>query len=383
MDKKINVAMAGWGSGWHAYPIKSMIEYLDKKPEFLKNIGSICRFGQKWRLEEKIFFSLIVNKKFMLRFVSIQSWKFRRETKFVSILKNIRDVFLFATGFFQAFFFLIRYRIDVVFCKWWFVALPVAVAWWFLRKKIVLHESDTHPGLVNRIVSHLSKHKFAWFPDVIKWAEVVWQIISDSFILKKKWEKQQDIELIKSPVIDAIDNSNNKKTQLLVSWWSLWSKSLYEKFYSVLKKLNWEQLSWYEIFLIWWFMKENQWLNKKFNWIKNIHIFDFVSQKEMALLCQHCDIWLCRGGSTSMAEMKLFNIKLRIVPIPWSHDQYDNAKYYVEKHNDVLLDQKVGFEKNLKIHLLKFAWFKKEIKQLDLKNKIWKTKDLIWRAIIQ
>jgi len=169
--------MAGWGSGWHAYPIKSMIEYLDKKPKLSKKIGNVCRFGQKWSLEEKTFFSLLVHKKIRLRFVTIFSGKFRRETKFVSILKNIRDIFLFVIGFFQSLFFLIKYRIDVIFCKWWFVALPVAVAWWVLRKKIVLHESDTHPGLVNRIVSHLSKHKFAGFPGVIKWAEIVWQII--------------------------------------------------------------------------------------------------------------------------------------------------------------------------------------------------------------
>jgi hypothetical protein len=44
---------------------------------------------------------------------------------------------------FQSLVYLLRFRIDVVFCKGGYVALPVVVAAWILRKKILVHESDT------------------------------------------------------------------------------------------------------------------------------------------------------------------------------------------------------------------------------------------------
>ena len=36
----------------------------------------------------------------------------------------------------------------------------------------------------------------------------------------------------------------------------------------------------------------------------------------------------------------LYNLKIVMVPIPRTHDQYDNAKFYVEKYQDILLDSK-------------------------------------------
>ncbi|MEI6774995.1 MAG: glycosyltransferase [bacterium] len=78
-------------------------------------------------------------------------------------MKNIPDFFLFIFGCFQSLFWLLYYRIDVVFCKGGYVALPVVLAAALLRRKIILHESDTHPGLVNRIASRFAKKSFTGF----------------------------------------------------------------------------------------------------------------------------------------------------------------------------------------------------------------------------
>ena len=69
------------------------------------------------------------------------------------MFKNIRDLFLVGVGFIQSLFKLILWRPDVVFTKGGYVCLPVGIAAKLLRIPLVIHDSDAHPGLTNRILS--------------------------------------------------------------------------------------------------------------------------------------------------------------------------------------------------------------------------------------
>ncbi len=73
------------------------------------------------------------------------------------VILNIRDVFLVIAGFFQSFCKLIVWRPDVVFAKGGYVCLPVGVAAYILHIPLVIHDSDAHPGLTNRILSKWAK----------------------------------------------------------------------------------------------------------------------------------------------------------------------------------------------------------------------------------
>ncbi len=69
------------------------------------------------------------------------------------VLKNIRDGFLVVAGFVQGFVKMVIWRPDVVFTKGGFVCLPVGYAAHILGIPLVIHDSDAHPGLTNRILS--------------------------------------------------------------------------------------------------------------------------------------------------------------------------------------------------------------------------------------
>lgn len=69
------------------------------------------------------------------------------------ILRNIRDVFLVAVGYLQSLWTLVKFRPDVVFTKGGFVCLPVGLAAATLHIPLVIHDSDAHPGLTNRILA--------------------------------------------------------------------------------------------------------------------------------------------------------------------------------------------------------------------------------------
>lgn len=69
------------------------------------------------------------------------------------VLPNIRDSIFIAVGTLQSVVKLLMWRPDVIFCKGGYVCLPVGLAAHWLRIPLVLHDSDAHPGLTNRVLS--------------------------------------------------------------------------------------------------------------------------------------------------------------------------------------------------------------------------------------
>ena len=51
-----------------------------------------------------------------------------------------------------------KWRPDVIFIKGGYVCLPVGYAARLLRIPLVLHDSDAHPGLTNRLLSPSRRH---------------------------------------------------------------------------------------------------------------------------------------------------------------------------------------------------------------------------------
>ena len=73
------------------------------------------------------------------------------------LLPNLRDGLKVAIGFFQSLFKLMAWRPDVIFIKGGYVCLPVGYAARLLRIPLVLHDSDAHPGLTNRLLSPFAR----------------------------------------------------------------------------------------------------------------------------------------------------------------------------------------------------------------------------------
>lgn len=69
------------------------------------------------------------------------------------VLPNLRDMLLVGIGGLQSIVKLLVWRPDVVFTKGGFVCLPVGLAAKLLHIPLVIHDSDAHPGLTNRILS--------------------------------------------------------------------------------------------------------------------------------------------------------------------------------------------------------------------------------------
>lgn len=335
----MNTAFAWGWTWWHVFPIKTLIEYIFENKQIYNEFNHIFWIWEKNSLEEKICFN-IKNEK--LKFIPIYSGKLRREKTLKAFLLNILDLFKFFYWIIQSIFIIKKYNIDKIFCKWWYVALPIVIAGYFCRKDVFLHESDTVPWLVNKIASKFAKINFVWFPDVLKNSIHTWQIISNQIV------NYEDIPLW----------FDLNKTNILVTWWSQGSRFIYNKLLNFLEE---NDSSNFNFFVVLWI--KNLSFKSKFEKFSNVKTFDFLEQKQIWYLYSICDIWITRWSATLLAEQKLRNIKLIIIPLLWTwwNHQYYNWLFYQKTYDDLLIEQN-NF-KTFKNILFDYISYKKSIPQ--------------------
>lgn len=106
--------------------------------------------------------SIMAKAPFEVRIKRIYAGKLRRYHKVIwwrqlldvgTMLHNVADIFLVGIGYLQSLKFLLKVKPDVVFTKGGFVCLPVGLAAKTLKIPLVVHDSDAHPGLTNRVLA--------------------------------------------------------------------------------------------------------------------------------------------------------------------------------------------------------------------------------------
>lgn len=151
----MKILAVGGGSGGHVTPVVAVLRecrqrhpdaeirfWCDKK--FRPQAASIVR-----TFDETIPVQAIASGK-LRRYNTLSAWQMLRPS---ILLPNLRDLVFVAAGVIQSIGKLLVWRPDVVFTKGGFVCLPVGFAAHLLRIPLVIHDSDAHPGLTNRILS--------------------------------------------------------------------------------------------------------------------------------------------------------------------------------------------------------------------------------------
>lgn len=152
----MRVLSVGGGSGGHVTPVVAVLKELRaKQPKVELRFWVDRKFAPQARtimssFDESISVHTIVAGK-LRRYHHLSLLQHLLWPSLV--LKNIGDAFLVGVGFIQSLFKLIVWRPDVVFTKGGYVCLPVGMAAHVLRIPLVIHDSDAHPGLTNRILS--------------------------------------------------------------------------------------------------------------------------------------------------------------------------------------------------------------------------------------
>jgi UDP-N-acetylglucosamine--N-acetylmuramyl-(pentapeptide) pyrophosphoryl-undecaprenol N-acetylglucosamine transferase len=153
----MRILLVGGGSGGHVTPLKAVAEVLRTHQDVDIAVVSDKRF----ETQTKQIFKDVPK----IPIKTIFSGKLRRYNgksllwhivHLPTLLLNIRDMFYTAIGVGQSFLLLRRTKVDIIFCKGGFVCLPVGMAAHLLKIPFVIHDSDTHAGLTNRILARWS-----------------------------------------------------------------------------------------------------------------------------------------------------------------------------------------------------------------------------------
>jgi UDP-N-acetylglucosamine--N-acetylmuramyl-(pentapeptide) pyrophosphoryl-undecaprenol N-acetylglucosamine transferase len=150
----VTIALVGGGSGGHITPLLAVAQELKKQQPDVK-LAYIGEKGGK-------FFDIAQTNQLIQESYAVSAGKFRRyysKSKLAQIfdiktnLLNARDAFRVARGYRQSLKLLRNMRPDVVFIKGGFVAVPVGKACAKLGIPYLTHDSDTVPGLANRLIA--------------------------------------------------------------------------------------------------------------------------------------------------------------------------------------------------------------------------------------
>lgn len=154
MKKKIRILLTGGGSGGHIFPLISVYEEL-------KNIAvqNNLDFEFFYMGPKDNWSQILIENGIKMNYINGGKW--RRYFSFLNFLDFFRVLFSFMQSLFKMFFIMP----DVIFSKGGPGALPVVFAGWFYRIPVVIHDSDSYPGLTNLLSARFAKKILLAFDD--------------------------------------------------------------------------------------------------------------------------------------------------------------------------------------------------------------------------
>ncbi len=150
----MKILFTGGGTGGHFYPIIAVIQALNDVLVERKVLTPELFFMSTEEYDSNLLFENDV------KFIKITSGKWRRYFS----LMNFIDLFKIAGGCIQATISMYKIYPDVVFGKGGYTSFPALFAARILRIPVIIHESDAHPGKVNRWASKFARKIAVSYP---------------------------------------------------------------------------------------------------------------------------------------------------------------------------------------------------------------------------
>lgn len=150
----MTIILCGGGSGGHITPLLAVAKELKKQNPDLKLIG-LCE--KKSRFAHLLKDSSLIDEVYQVRAGKLRRYAGRswlsRLVDFRTLFFNVRDSLYVLRGYSQSRRLLKRLKPDGIFIKGGFVGAPVGIAARRLHIPFITHDSDSVPGLANRIIA--------------------------------------------------------------------------------------------------------------------------------------------------------------------------------------------------------------------------------------
>jgi len=328
------ILLVGGGSGGHVFPLVAVANSLREKSSDLEL--------QLWGDGD---FAKLAAQRANIPFKPIIASKLRR---YFSLL-NIIDVFKLIPSFFQSMWLMLWYMPDAVFSKGGYAAVMPAIAAKIHNIPVYTHESDSTPGLANKIIGKIADKIFISFESSLKYYDPSKAELVGNPVMK---------EIAQGDRISALSHLgfNPDKKTILILGGSQGAKRINDLILESLVQLTQN----YQIIHS---SGESQYkkVNETIEKIKkegqssygqqidnSYRLYSFLNLEEMKNAYAAADVIIARGGAGLLFEIALVGKPAIIIPLSQGSrgDQIVNAAEFAKYGGSVLE------EGNLTIHIL-------------------------------
>jgi len=291
----MRILFTGGGSGGHIFPIIAVrqtfegLELPEKEREIRFYYLGPDKFAQENMAKEGI------KTRFIL------SGKLRRYFS----LKSPLDIAKILFGIFQSFLYLFVWMPDVIFSKGGYGSFPVVFVGWIYHIPIILHESDSTPGLANRVLAKFARKIILSFP---KSREAFGKHQNKTIVIGNPVRK----ELLEGNVTEArqIFKISSQKPVILILGGSQGAQKINEMVINTLPRL----MEMAEIIHI---CGENDYpaLQKEIQETPGYRLYPFLPAQELKHAYAVADLIINRAGAGSIFEIAALGKPSILIPL--------------------------------------------------------------------
>lgn len=333
------ILLLGGGSGGHVFPLIAVANALQNKAQQESIPLDLMILGEGKFMEKAAAES-------GLNFKPILAGKLRR---YFSPL-NVLDIFKIPVGFLQALWYVFWFMPDVVFAKGGYASLPGAFVSKLYFIPLFVHESDSTPGLANRILGKLAKTVFISFVSSEKYFNPGTTVLTGNPIRKELMTGDRSAAMTKfglnsnlKTILIAGGSQGAQKINriildslvLLVKGFQIIHQCGESQFQSVKTEL--EKI-----------IKEGE--GEYADAVKmNYKLYPFFDVEDMALAYAAADVIISRAGASNISEISMLGKPAIIVPLPTTSSRGEQITNSVEfsKLGAVMIE-----EENLTPHII-------------------------------
>lgn len=331
----MKILFTGGGSGGHFYPIIAISKEINEIAKKEKALPPEIFFMAPEPYDERALFDNGI------KYLSTPAGKIRRYFSF----KNFTDAFKTLAGIVRAIFTVFTIYPDIIFGKGGHGSFPALVAGRLFGIPVMIHESDTKPGRVNKWAGKFATRIAISYPEAADYfpkgkVTLTGQPIRKELAMPIKEGAFDYLKLEEDvPTILILGGSQGAQKINEVILDSL--VALVEK-YQIIHQTGTENYKSVQM--------TSSVILEKSEHKSRYHPYPYLNELSLRMSAGVSKLVLSRAGST-LFEISSWGIPCIVIPIPEdiSHDQLGNAFAYAHTGAGIVIE-----EKNLTQHLLQF-----------------------------